>query len=61
MPTQRKDPSNDMNNQTNKTSQKGKEKSPGKKKNQLLQDMEICDINEKEFKNAVMKKYRQTI
>lgn len=39
-----------MNNQGNKIAQKESEKSPEK----ALKDTEICDLNDKEFKIAVL-------
>lgn len=44
-----------MNNQGNKTAQKESEKSPEKE----LKDMEICDLNDREFKIAVLKKLNE--
>nr|ACC62065.1 hypothetical protein [Rhinolophus ferrumequinum] len=44
-----------MNNQGNKTAQKESENSPEKE----LKDMEICDLNDREFKIAVLKKLNE--
>ncbi|KAF6390297.1 hypothetical protein mRhiFer1_007871 [Rhinolophus ferrumequinum] len=44
-----------MNNQGNKTAQKESEKSPEKK----LKDMEICDLKDREFKIAFLKKLNE--
>ena len=43
-----------MNNQDSETAQKGNEKLPENK----LKDMEICDLNDREFKIAVLKKFK---
>ena len=44
-----------MNNQGNKAAQKEKEKSP---ENKLIH-MEICDLNDREFRIAILKKTQQ--
>ena len=49
---QRNSPLNTMNNQGDKASQKEREKSP---KNEFT-DIEICDLNDREFRMVLLKK-----
>lgn len=55
MPRQRRNPSNTMNNQDGQAAQKENKKSP---ENQL-KDMNICGLNDKEFKTVVLKKFSE--
>ena len=50
MPRERKNPSNTMNNQGKRANKKKNLKSPEK-----LKDIEVCDLNYREFKTGVPK------
>lgn len=56
MPRQRHNLSSTMNNQDHKGTQKERKKTPENK----LKDVQICDLNKKEFKITVLKKLNET-
>ena len=55
MPRQRNGPLNTMNNQGDKASQKERKKSPENK----LTDIEICNLNDREFRMVLLKKLNE--
>ena len=55
MPRWRNSPLNTMNNQGDKATQKERENSPENK----LTDVEICDLNDREFRMVLLKKLKK--